>query len=157
MRCEECGADLSSVDSCLARFHTLLAAEADNAELRRMHGLTVLTYHLQHPSLTKPWFQIYGAEVMRRVFAGGENWGDVLLENHPRGVGRRRSAAAIERHKASGGSTMPDWVVTRPVPGELTVATIDPVAPSGQAEQVLAWARSVAERRFLEHGRDTPA
>jgi hypothetical protein len=47
---------------------------------------------------------------------------------------------------------MPDWVIIRPIPGELTVQSIDPDAPSGQSGQVLAWARSVAEHRFLERG-----
>ena len=45
---------------------------------------------------------------------------------------------------------MPAWVITRPIAGELTVTTVSPEAPSGQAEQVLAWARSVAEHRFLD-------
>ena len=104
MRCEECGADIPGEETCLDRFHAVLAAEVENDELREMHGLTVLTYHLQHPSLTKPWFQVTGAETMRRVFAGGEDWGGVLMEVHPRGVGRRRSAARVARMKAAS-----DW------------------------------------------------
>jgi hypothetical protein len=44
---------------------------------------------------------------------------------------------------------MPPEIVTRPVPGELTVADIDPDAPPGHAERVLAWARSVATSRVL--------
>ncbi len=42
---------------------------------------------------------------------------------------------------------MPPWVVTRPVAGELTVADVDPEAPSGQADAVFAWTQSVAEER----------
>jgi hypothetical protein len=125
----------------------LLAAEVDNEELRRMHGLAVLTYHMQHPSLTKPWYQITGAEWLRRIFKQGESWGDVLVEEHPRGVGRQRSAAAIAKRKAAGEATMPDWVVLEPIPGELTVADVDLVAASGQCPQVMQWARSVAEKR----------
>jgi hypothetical protein len=150
LHCEECGANLAGDGSCLTLFHTLLAAEASNQELRWMHGLTVLTYYLQHPSLTRSWFQIYGAEVMRRVFGGGEDWSNVLLENHPRGVGRRQSAATLARLKSAGLSTLPDWVITEPIPGEVTVACINPAAPAGQELQVLDWARSVAERRFLQ-------
>ena len=104
--------------------HVLLAAEADIDELRRMHGLTVMAYCLQHPSLTKPWFQEYGAEVLRRVFGQGERWPDVLLEAHPRGVGRRQAEAAISRLKSGASPTMPDWVITRPIPGELTVTSV---------------------------------
>ena len=154
MRCQECGADLPDEESCLGRFHALLAAEVGNEELRRMHGLTVLTYYLQHPSLTKPWYQGFGAAVMRRVFAAGEEWGDVLMETHPRGVGRRQADAAVARLKASTGGTMPEWVITRPIPGELTVAAVDPTAPGGQADAIMAWARSVAEHRFIHSSRE---
>jgi hypothetical protein len=148
MRCEECGADPPGGRTCLDHFHALLAAETDNAELRGMHGLTVLIYSLQHPSLTKPWYQIFGSEVMRRVFGDGERWGDVLMESHPKRIGRRADAA-VARLKAAGGAEMPDWVIAQPIAGELTVTAVSPTAPSGQTEQVLAWAKSVAEHRFL--------
>jgi hypothetical protein len=149
MRCEECGADVPREETCLNRFHALLAAEVENDELRQMHGLTVLTYYLQHPSLTKPWFQVTGAETMRRIFSGGEDWRSVLMEAHPRGVGRRRSAAAVARMKAASNGIMPDWVIAHPIPDELTVVSIDPTATTGQADAILDWARSVAQRRFL--------
>jgi hypothetical protein len=147
MRCSACGVDLPGEEACLDRFHALLAAEVGNEELRRMHGLTVLTYHMQHPSLTKPWYQITGAEWLQRIFGQGESWGDVLLEDHPRGVGRQRSAAAIAKRKAAAGTAMPGWVALEPIPGELTVADVDLVAASGQGDQVMRWARSVAEKR----------
>jgi hypothetical protein len=150
VRCFECGSDQPDDTRCLDRFHELLAAEAHNDELRQMHGLTVLTYHLQHPSLTRPWYQLYGAEVMARIFGRGEDWRTVLLEGHPRGVGRRQSAKAVAELKARGGTEMPDWVVTMPIPGELTVTAVRLDVPSGQAEQVIAWARSVAEHRYLD-------
>ncbi len=149
LHCEECGAALADGGTCIDQFHALLAAEAYSDVLRQMHGLTVLTYYLQHPSLTKPWYQAFGRQTMRRIFVDGENWLTVLLEEHPRGVGRQRSAAAIARRKAAGPDDMPEWVVTRPIPGELHVTAIDADAGAGHAEQVLAWARSVAEHRFL--------
>src|SRR5215210_1281404 len=148
MRCEECGADVPREETCLDRFHSLLASEVENHELRQMHGLMVLTYYLQHPSLTKPWFQVTGAETMRRVFADGEDWRGVLMEVHPRGVGRRRSAARVARIK-SASAIMPAWVIAHPIQGELTIADIDLTATAGQADEILSWARSVAECRFL--------
>jgi hypothetical protein len=152
LRCQERGADPPGTETCRDRFHALLAGEAGNAELRQMHGLTVLTYYLQHPSLTKPWYQVNGAKVMRRVFGQGENWFDVLLEAHPRGVGRRQSDAAVRRLKAMAGPAMPDWVITHPILGERTVVSVDLDAAVGQAESVMSWARSVAEHRFLGLG-----
>ena len=148
MRCDECGAEIAGDETCLARFHMLLAAEVDNEELRRMHGLTMLTYHLQHPSLIKPWYQLFGAHVFQRVFGQGENWDDVLMETHPHRIGRRADGA-VARLKAAAGPAMPDWVVTHPIPGALTITAIDPDAAPGPAQQVLTWARSVAERRYL--------
>jgi hypothetical protein len=148
MRCNECGAEFAGDETCLDRFHALLAAEVDIEELRRMHGLTVLTYHLQHPSLTKPWYQLFGARVLQRVFGQGEDWGDVLMETHPRRIGRRADAA-VARLKATAGPTMPDWVVSHPIEGELTIASVDPDASTGAAQQIFAWARSVAEQRYL--------
>jgi len=113
-----------------------------------MHGLTVLTYYLQHPALTKPWYQRFAARVMQRVFEQGEPWADVLLETHPRGIGRRADAA-VARLKAAGGTDMPGWVVGHPIAGELTVTSIDPGSTSGQAARIEQWARSVAEHRVL--------
>lgn len=147
--CGECGAALPASGACIDHVHALLAAEVQNAELRGVHGLTVMTYYLQHPSLCKPWYLDWGRETMRRIFGEGEPWGSVLLEEHPRGVGRQRSSAALAKRKAAGGSEMPAWVVRRPVAGELTVTSIDVAASDGQADQVAAWARSVAEHRFF--------
>jgi hypothetical protein len=144
MTCDECGARLPGAATCLEHFHALLAAEWNNAELARMHGLTVLTYHVQHPSRTKPWYQVYGYPVLRRIFGQGEDWWVVLSE----GTSRERQER-VTRLKATAPTTLPPWVVTRPVAGELTVLAVSADAPAGQAEQVLAWARSVAEARAL--------
>ncbi len=149
MGCPECGAELPGGETCLGHFHALLAAEVDNDELRRMHGLTALTYYLQHPSLTKPWYQLFGARVMRRVFADGEDWGEVLMETHPRGVGRQQADAAVARLKADAPSVMPDWVITRPIAGESTVTSIDLASVESPGGMVMAWARSVAAHRCV--------
>jgi hypothetical protein len=147
--CGECGAALPASGACIDWFHALLAAEVENAELRGVHGLTVMTYYLQHPSLCKPWYLEWGRETMRRIFGDGEPWHSVLLAEHPRGVGRQRSAAALTRRKAAGGNELPAWVVTHPVAGERTVTSVDAAAERGPAAQVEAWARSVAEHRLL--------
>lgn len=146
MECRECGATLPGDETCQERFHALLAAEQHDAALARMHGLTVLTYHLQHPSLTKAWYQAAGYDTMRRGFGQGRDWWEVLSEGRCRGTAEQEVARWKDAYKAAG-TTMPPWVVTRPVAGELTVADVDPAAPSGQADAVLTWGRSVAEGR----------
>lgn len=161
MTCPECGAPLGKGESCADRFHALLAAEVHNAELRRVHGLTVLVWHVQHPRRTKPWYQAFAADVLRRAFAGGGDWRSALEEvsERPGGydrVGERWQQAgpqkgwerALNERKAATGTAMPDWVANGPRPGELTVADIDLAAPAGQEAAVLAWARSVAAHRI---------
>jgi hypothetical protein len=144
MTCAECGAALLGDETCQDRFYALLGAESHNAELARMHGLTVLTYHLQHPSLTKPWYQEAGYNVMRRSFGAGRDWREVLEEGRT-----YLHSAAFQQWKRDYGTILSPEIVTGPIPGELTVAAVDPTAPGGQADQVLAWARSVAENRVL--------
>jgi hypothetical protein len=112
-----------------------------------MHGLTVLTYHVQHPSLTKPWYQVTAYDAMRRFFGegrSGEDWLQIMkyewTQNKVRDI------------KAAGPSVMPPEIVTSPVAGEMTIADIDPDIPPGHSERVLAWARSVAQGRALRRG-----
>jgi hypothetical protein len=162
MRCDECGAEVAGAETCWERFGAVLAAEADHEELARMHGLIVLTYHLQHPSRTKPWYPAFGAAVMSRIFVDGEQWGDAIAAEvgRPGGFDRDRNRwrqvgpqkaweAALNERKRASGETMPAWALAGPAAGEATVADIDLHPPRGQAEQVLAWARSVAAGRIL--------
>ena len=140
MRCEECGADLPHDETCAGRFETLLAADFGGvAEAFDVHGLTVLTYQLQHPSGVKPWYLAFGYDLMRRIFGQGEDWRQALTEV-------RQNKADVARWKMMVTSIPPE-VVMHPVPGEVTIADIDPAAPAGHADRVLAWARSVAEKR----------
>lgn len=165
MRCAECGATLPGAETCEERFHALLAAEVEHEELARMHGLTVLTYHLQHPSRTKPWFQVFGAEVMRRAFADGGDWREALAAVAGRAGGYDRDRErwrqvgpqkgwerALNERKAAAGTAMPAWVAAGPIAGEATGADLDPAAPTGQDEAILGWAPSVAEHRFRGGG-----
>src|SRR4051794_2354233 len=135
MQCEECGADLPGEETCLERFHALLGAEYHSEEAAHMHGLTVLTFHLQHPSLTKPWYQVAGYEAMRRIFGTGRDheWLQVLYEMQERE--EMRGARNFNRWKESVGTDMPPEIITRPVPGEMTVADLDPKAPPGYGER----------------------
>jgi hypothetical protein len=62
MHCSECGADLPGEETCLDRFHALLAAEKPGNEAAQMHGLTVLTFMVQHPVSggTPAWYPAAG-------------------------------------------------------------------------------------------------
>ena len=150
MTCPECGAILPGDKTCQNRFHALLAVEWGNPELARMHGLTVLTYHLQHPSLTKPWYQEAGYAVTRRIFGQGQDWLQVLMEGR-----QHHNSGRFKEWKKSYGTVLSPEILTRPVPSEMTVAAIDPDASEGQADQILAWARSVSMGRVLKENTAT--
>lgn len=49
--CPECGAILSEGETCETNFHQMLFWENENPANWEVHHLTVLCYHLQHPSL----------------------------------------------------------------------------------------------------------
>src|SRR5512147_743298 len=53
-RCPECGAAWADGNTCTDYFHQMLFWEAEDPSLGIVHHLTVLCYHLQHPSLYSP-------------------------------------------------------------------------------------------------------
>lgn len=149
MHCSECGADLPGGETCLDRFHALLAAEPDHPEAAAMHGLFVLTYYAQHPSLCKPWLRAAQGATMRAVFGEGRDWREVLAWPHD----RARRQAAVDRLKAAYAADRDTPEAGIPVAGEATVAGLPapgaPRYPAAYPAAVEAWARSVAEHRFL--------
>jgi hypothetical protein len=108
-----------------------------------MHGLSVLTYHAQHPSLSKPWLRAWQCEVMREMYGQGRDWRAVLA--WPRYRARRQEA--VDRAKSQ-----PAGACGTPMVGEATVVDLpapgSPRYPSEYPAAVEGWARSVAERRF---------
>ena len=155
MRCSECGAELPGGETCLDRFHALLAAEQDHPAAAAMHGLFVLTYHAQHPSLCKPWVRSFQRDTLRAVFGEGRDWREVLAWP----ADRARRQAAVDRAKAAYAGDRDPPEAGAPVAGEATVAVLpapgSPRYPSEYPARVEAWARSVAEHRFLSESTET--
>ena len=149
MRCGECGAELPGEETCLDRFHTLLGAEQDHPEAAAMHGLFVLTYHAQHPSRCKPWIQAMHGETLRAVFGESRPWREALAWPND----RMRRQAAVDQLKARHAGDDRAVVVGVPITGEVTVAGLpvpsSPLYPATYPAAVEAWAKSVAEHRFL--------
>ena len=141
MRCAECGAHLPGEETCLDRFHAILEADYRGVpEAFAAHGLVVFTYHAQHPSRVKPWLRAAHRAGMRQIFGRGRDWRVVLAENRRPGVVDRLKPASMADETP---------VVGGPIVGELTIAGFDPAIPPGHVARVEAWARSVAEHRFL--------
>lgn len=149
VRCAECGAELPGEERCKDRFHALLAAEQHHPEAAEMHGLFVLAYHVQHPSLCKPWLRAFQRETLREIFGKGRPWKEVLA--WPKDRTRRQEGVDRAKERFSGGPQTPAF--GRPVTGETTVADLPTPGSSGYPaeypDKVESWARSVAECRFL--------
>jgi len=149
MKCAECGAELPGEEHCKDRFHTLLAAEQHHPEAAAMHGLFVLAYHAQHPSLCKPWLRAAYRETMRDIFGKGRPWREVLA--WPKDRMRRQEAVDRVKERSAGVPETPAF--GHPVAGEMTVADLgtpgSPGYPSEYPSEVEFWAKSVAENRFL--------
>jgi len=65
------------------------------------------------------------------------------------GVVYEGRTALMDQWKARFARTPGPLLSATPIPGEMTIADIDPAAPPGHAARVLAWARSIAEARGL--------
>jgi hypothetical protein len=142
MYCSECGADLPGEETCLDRFHALLGAEKPGNEAAQMHGLTVLTFMVQHPVSggTPAWYPAAGRMMLHEMFGKGRGPFAVFAEMRQRTQDNDWRAHVT----AAFGAGSPG-----PVPDETTVAAIDPAVPPGHAARVVAWAWSVAKARGL--------
>ena len=149
MECPECGAILSGDEGCMDRFHLLLAAEQHYSEAAAMHGLFVLTYYAQHPSLSKLWLREYQREVMREIFGQGRDWREVLAWPSS----RQRRQHVVDRQKERFADVPETGVFGHPITGEKTVADLSTPGstgyPSKYPDEVTAWAKSVVNHRFL--------
>ena len=149
MRCPECGGEIPGEERCVDRFHLLLAAEQHYPEAAAMHGLFVLTYYAQHPSLSKPWLRAMQRESLRRIFGESVGWREVL--SWPEDRARRQEAVDRAKGRFALVPEMP--TIGHPVEGEMTVADLGAPGsldyPSEYPARVEAWARSVTEHRFL--------
>lgn len=149
MRCAECGAELPGEERCKVRFHALLAAEWEHPEAAATHGLFVLAYHAQHPSLCKSWLRAAHRETLREIFGKGRPWREILA--WPKDRTRRQEAVDRVKERFAGAPGTPAF--GRPVAGEMTVADLgtpgSPGYPSEYPSEVESWAKSVAENRFL--------
>jgi hypothetical protein len=151
LRCPECEAELPGGERCVDRFHLLLAAEQHHPEAAAMHGLFVLTYYAQHPSLSKPWLRAAQREWLREIFGEGKDWREVL--SWPEDRARRQEAVDRAKGRFARAPEVP--AIGRPVKGEMTVADLGTPGSPGYASEyparVEAWAQSVAENRILAH------
>ena len=130
--CPECGAPRVDGLACWDQFGQLLAWEADDAELRAVHFLSVASYNLQHP-----------AQFTDDAIAGlRQSYIDHLDRGIPVAEIRRRASSAFEGSKR----VRRDEASIRPVlrAWPMTIADVYHRAqPEGAAERVRRWARAI--------------
>ena len=133
-QCPECGAPRVDGLGCWEMLGQLIAWEADDAELRREHFLTVASYNLQHP-----------ARFTDEALAGlRQSYVDYLDHGISVGEIRRRASAAFEGAKR----VRRDEASVRPVlrTWSMTIADVYHAGdPYGVAERVRRWAGAIRD------------
>lgn len=136
--CPKCGALHTGGRTCQDDFHTLLGWETEYPGYGAVHHLTVLCYHLQHPSLYSPEGLAYAKGLLVDFLERGKTTEQV----------RRQNRSAVNSHKRS-------WKVTArpgaqgayeyPVRWTMTAADVAVDDHTRYIENVKAWADSVLE------------
>jgi hypothetical protein len=70
-KCPDCQADLGENKSCESYFHQMLFWEHEDSANWRVHHLTVLCYHLQHPALYSPEGLEHGRHLLQQFVMEG--------------------------------------------------------------------------------------
>ena len=114
-----------------------------------MHGLFVLAYHVQHPSLCKPWMRAHQRETLREIFVEGRPWREAL--SWPKDRRQRQKTVDLLKDRPVRTADAPE--AGGPIPGEMNVVDLgspdSPDYPSEYPQRVESWARSLAEHRLL--------
>ena len=137
-RCPECGAPLSAGRACADDFYTLLGWENEFPRLGEVHHLTVLAYHLQHPSLYSPEGLAHARELLRAFVAEGQPPQSVRRRSRDRVNSRNRAWKVTARPGAHGR-------YAREMAWTLRAADVVAGGPDHYIENVRRWAQSVWE------------
>ncbi len=138
MNCSECGAVWKPGESCETYFHQMLFWEAENPSYGEVHHLTVLCYHLQHPSLYSPDGLKEGRRLLMEFVEHGTSPVEVRKRNRGRVASGRRDWK-IKGTAASHGSYEP------PVRWTMTAADVIAGGADHYCDNVRAWARAINE------------
>ena len=134
--CPECGAPWDDEGSCEQAFHQMLFWEAEDPARGVVHHLTVLCYHLQHPSLYSP----EGLNGARQLLAG------FVTDRLDPQLVRRREAGKLSSSQRSYKITArpgAQGAYTRPITWQTTALDVIAAGADQYIESVRAWAQSV--------------
>jgi hypothetical protein len=136
--CPECGATWQEGQTCQDRFYQMLAWEHEKPANWAVHHLTVLCYHLQHPSLYSP-----------EGLSGAIRLLDDFLE---RGItpeqSRKRNSAVVNSNSRAWkikGTDASHGVYDPPIQWTLTAAHVIANGIDNYCDSVRTWSRSAYE------------
>ncbi|HWQ84992.1 MAG TPA: DUF5946 family protein [Anaerolineales bacterium] len=136
--CPECNSPLQDGLTCQDHFHTLLFWENEVPEYGEVHHLTVLCYHLQHPSLYSPEGLIGARQLLTDFLVLGLSPSQVVRRDREiRDSGKRQSRITSRLGQAG----------SYPVPVKWTMTAADVVAAGKEnyIPTVPSWAFTVKQ------------
>jgi hypothetical protein len=135
-KCPECGAAWTDGQTCEDQFHQMLFWEAEYPEYGEAHHLTVLCYHLQHPSLYSPDGLNEARRLLVEFVERGTSPVEVRQANRAR-VDSSRRTWKITATATSHGS------YNRPMKWNMTAIDVVTGGPEHYCDNVRAWAHSI--------------
>lgn len=131
--CPECGAAWRDGKTCQDDFHQMLFWEAEYPAIGEVHHLTVLCYHLQHPSLYSPEGLAEARQLLAEFVEHGRTPGEIRKRN--RGwVDSGNRSWKIKGTATAHGSYNP------PIKWTMTAADVVAGGVNSYCDNVRAWA-----------------
>ena len=137
-QCPECGAQQPGGHTCQDDFYQMLYWEAENPANGAVHHLTVLAYHLQHPSLYAPEGLQEAQHLLTEFVERGTTPEQIRQQNHERVDSGKRDWPIKARPGAQG-------TYTSPVTWTKTAADVVARGEPNYCDSVRAWAQSIHE------------
>ena len=134
--CLECGALLSNGVTCQDHFHQMLYWEAEDPARGVVHHLTVLCYHLQHPSLYSPDGLRHALGLLEDFVVHGVAPAEVRRRQRQQVASDQRAWKVTARPEARG-------AYDRPIAWTMTAADVVAGGADHYIDTVHAWAKSV--------------
>jgi hypothetical protein len=136
--CPECRAKWSDARTCEDAFHQALTWDFEDPRAGSVHHLTVLCYHLQHPSLYSPEGLRYAKELLVEFLEKGKMPEIVRRENRETVRNSRRNWSVTSSPSVKGAHRIPPmWT--------MTIRDVVEEGVESYLENVRAWAKSIVK------------